>query len=216
MVEKHPTYGLSAADDPEIIQHLGRIAASWASMDGILVELLCRLLNDAVGEVIYFSLNSFKSRLDVITNIITELMADEDRRKATLLTLLRRINRLNDTRNELIHSAMVEHPDGQLYRSIRRPGRKVSRRHIPVKAGDLEQHGQAVTEVATHILLLINPKIAAEILTSLTEQGHWPKDAPPPSPETLAQLRSYNRPLREKTPPTTETEPPPQPQSSEE
>lgn len=216
MSENPPTYGLTVADDePEIIGHLGRIAASWASADSTLVELFCRLLrDDPAGEVIYFSLNSFRSRLDVITNLVVEMMDDNDPRKEAIVTLLARLNRLNDTRNELLHCAMFRVGiNGPLYRRIRRPGRKVPKREVPVKSTDLEEHGQAVTGTIMDLLMLINPKVLNAAFEFAIEQNEWPEGSPPPSPETLAQLRSDNRPLRAALTPAKETEqsPPPQP-----
>ena len=82
-------YGASPVKDPEIIRQLGSVTAGWASLDNILVELLSRLLrDDPAGEVIYFTLGSFKSRLDVISNLIIEMMDDADHRKQDLLKIL--------------------------------------------------------------------------------------------------------------------------------
>lgn len=211
MSDKPPTYGLHAVDDPEIIQHLGRIAASWATLDTILVETLCRLLrNDPAGEVIYYSLNNFRARLDIITNIVDEMMDPDDQRRHLLLEHLGTINSLSIERNEMIHSAMVERGDGAILRVVRRPGRKIPRRHKPVTANDLEEHGKALSQVAFQILVLINPQFLAGSLKAAHDAGEWADDLP--SLETLQELLRDSQPLRPK-PQERETEQTPPPQS---
>lgn len=165
-------YGASPVKDTKIIHQLGSVTAGWAALDNILVELLCRLLrDDPAGEVIYYTLNSFKSRVDVIANLITELMDDTDRRKKDLLQLLDKISELSLKRNEMVHSAMTLGEDNRVIRRVRRPGRKVSSRSVEVKASDMAQHAQVVGATGFEILMLINPVVAAEATKMVAQNG---------------------------------------------
>jgi hypothetical protein len=89
--EPEEKYQLSLAEsDPEIIRLLGVITARWATMDEILQRLLSKLLNNApAAQVIYYSLESFGARLDVITNLVVELMKEDHPLKKQLVTLLK-------------------------------------------------------------------------------------------------------------------------------
>ena len=165
-------HGASPVKDPEIIHQLGSLTAGWGALDNVLVELLCRLLHeDPAGEVIYFTLGSFKSRLDVIQNLIIELMEEGDQRKQLLLKLLERISDLSLKRNEMVHSAMTTTEDKKVFRHVRRPGRKVSSRSVEVKATDIAQHAQAVAHAGFEVLLLVNPVVAAQRTSFLAREG---------------------------------------------
>jgi hypothetical protein len=101
-------YQLSPAEnDPEIIRLLGLITARWATMDEVLERLLSKLMrNPPAAQVIYYSLESFGARLDVITSLVVELMKEDHPLKKQLVTLLNRVNRLSAVRNKLTHTNM--------------------------------------------------------------------------------------------------------------
>jgi len=164
-------HGASPVKDREIIHQLGSLTAGWGALDNVLVELLCRLLRDDRAGEVYFTLGSFKSRLDVIQNLIIELMEEGDQRKQPLLKLLERISDLSLKRNEMVHSAMTTTEDKKVFRQVRRPGRKVSSRSVEVKATDIAQHAQAVAQAGFEVLLLVSPLVAAKTKSFLASEG---------------------------------------------
>lgn len=191
-------YGPSPITDKDIILQLGRVTAAWGTVDFTLVELLCRLLNDdPAGEIIYFTLGSFKSRLDVITNIVTELMDDADLRKQELLKRLNRISDLSRTRNEMVHSAMTLSEDNKVIRSVRRPGRETPHRWVHVNASDMAQHAQAVGHVITEITGLMDPSFASSMVEFLSKEGLL--DVERPVLDIMRQLAKDGYPLRKPT-----------------
>jgi hypothetical protein len=156
-------YQLSPAeDDPEIIRLFGTITARWASLDAILSALLGKLLNNPIiADVIYYSLESFGARLDVITNLTVELVKEDHPSKKELVTLLNRVNRLSSVRNRIIHSGIIQIPETkQLMQHRRRPGQKKPEQLHPVKANDLLQHANALVIVGSDLLMIVHPSLS--------------------------------------------------------
>jgi hypothetical protein len=171
--EPEGKYQLSVAEnDPEIIRLLGIITARWATMDEILVRLFGRLLNNnPAADVIYYSLESFGARLDVITNLTTEFMKDDHPSKKKLVTLLNRLNRLSGVRNKIVHTNIFQIPETrQLMHDVRRPGRKNSSQMHPVKANDLLQHANALVNVAGDLSFIIDPKLEEELVRQIVQR----------------------------------------------
>jgi hypothetical protein len=177
--EPEEKYQLSPAEsDPEIIRLLGVITARWATMDEILQRLLSKLLNNApAAQVIYYSLESFGARLDVITNLVVELMKEDHPLKKQLVTLLNRVNRLSGVRNKLTHTNMsrLDNTDGPLMHIRYRPGRKNSSQAYPIKANDLLQHANAVVSVAGDLSLIIHPELAKKLAQELSSRDKPPQ-----------------------------------------
>jgi len=121
------------------------------------------------ADIIYFSLASFRGRLDIITNLATETLANNGR-KSLLITLLKRISRLAETRNQLIHSSMIGTPD-DLARQVRKPGKKRPLEFIPVKKNDLTRHANTLVMTCVQLQLLIDPKTRKAVAAALADEG---------------------------------------------
>jgi hypothetical protein len=185
-----------AESDPELTQLIGIVAARWATLDFFLVQVLGVLLrNDEAAEIVYYSLANLKARLDIITNLTRELVLDKKLQKG-LLTLLNRLNRLQDTRNEVIHWMIInatrdsdKHPE--LMRRELKPGKAPRYRSIPINKHDIAEHADAVTNVAILLLGVAKPWFGEQMIAEIGRLLASP-DTPPPLP------RGRSRPPRKK------------------
>ena len=193
----------TAEDDPEITQLIGVIVVRWATLDINLLEVLSFVLkNKEAAEIIYFSLGNFKARLDIITNLVLELWPKEDEaRKAHILNLLNRVNRLSGTRNDIVHSRMHQ-TDGQPehFRVVRKPGRKVPHAILPVKNEDLRQHADVLSEISLSFIVAMHRWAYEALAKSL--------DALPSTPDAPLPDRSRRSPKKPRAPKTKPSRPP--------
>jgi hypothetical protein len=92
-------------------------------------------------------------------------MPDDDPDKPLLIETLNRLNRLSQTRNKIVHTAMSERPvgSGTLVRYRRQPGRTNPVEYVPVKAVDLRQHTNVLMEVVALLALITFPEAVEEM-----------------------------------------------------
>lgn len=155
--------------EPEFARLIGLVVERWSLLEKRLAGTLACLLdgNKTAAEVIFYTVVSNKTRLDIIEALAKKLVPDGPE-KDGVLKLLDRADRLNKSRNNIIHGEYHTGMNGLDRLSIR-PLAKETRQWTPIGVSEITQHLQAVEKL----------ELAFSFATA-SDTGHWVYRRPSP------------------------------------
>lgn len=151
---------------------MGRIAVKWATLDDVLATALGTFIgNPEAGAALYFSSSSQQLRLDMLRAALF-VSRDTEAYKAECLKHIDAIGDLWKRRNILIHNGVAESETrpGEYSSWVRQPLRKEPVKFLLLLTREMQSHIDALSESASHLMILTNPEAYRAFLASLDTQ----------------------------------------------
>ena len=139
---------------------LGCVANAWANIEDHMCTVFLHLaeVDEETAQIIFYTPSSFRGRLQIILNLVRHKLPDGTTRDA-LVGVLDKLNRLNGTRNNLVHAHygftfyLDRHPS--IGRTNIRPNTKIIKSEVDIKRNEMETHLIKLTEIAQFFHFLI-------------------------------------------------------------
>lgn len=199
-------------DNDQLAIAVGRSAGRWALVENAMETLFLQMIgtDSKRGSLLFRFFRNSNSQREVLTNLSSIYLAEEEDLRTRLTNLLLIYKDLADRRNQLLHNAFgydTSKEDLPIYQIRRAPGQEVPYKRFPITVGTITVFAAEARDLFDD---LIRFKMDAldRIQARLDEQLKASLETQPEPPVDLGQglLGAFLR-------PTTNEEPPPPPQS---
>ena len=155
-------FPLPIDNSPELAAALGRLMAHWADLESWLTHLLQVLLNvdNMKARFIYQEFNSTRGKIALLQRINYFFTLDE-KLKGDIDELLRKVNKLNETRNKFVHARWVGDVPQHImrletslpgYKQYKKPMKKFTPQDVQKVVEDISELSQSLQNLIFPLL----------------------------------------------------------------